>query len=67
MEWKPIKSAPKVMRQHILLGSYDDKAKWECDVGYWGVEDTARDNPEWFHCLDNTPTHWHPLPLPPKK
>lgn len=72
-EWQPIKTAPKgkftsfTFGPHILLGSLDSAGLWECCVGCYSVEDIESVNGMgWNHDLDNEPTHWMPLPEPPK-
>lgn len=60
-EWQPIETAPKD-GTHVLAydGSNMTTVKWDRD--YWALIEQgyyAEDN-EWW------PTHWMPLPKPPK-
>lgn len=75
MEWQPIETAPKDGTQVLLCDGM-----WGPWVGWWGTHDGAPDN-WWFVDLalpktpDNLnswvvghgPTHWMPLPDPPKE
>lgn len=60
MEWQPIATAPKAT---AVLAAWADKSGWLPQVltqGHDGV---------WFDEDDSnfrTPTHWMPLPEPPK-
>jgi hypothetical protein len=63
MTWQPIETAPKY-GESILLGNADEVAegfwtgkKWVLVGGdYWNVR-----------AFYNQPTHWMPLPEPPKE
>ena len=68
-EWQPIDTAPKDGTE-ILLGGLYAKKKWTQSVGsrvgeYWMSNDGG--DPEWSSILFFKPTHWMPLPAPPKK
>lgn len=73
-EWKGIESAPRDGKRILLWGP----GVW---IGYWdenaaqgdGKDDSPGwqifrcDMDEWYSfCMDN-PTHWMPLPEPPKE
>lgn len=67
-EWKPIETAPK--DQFVLLAVPDDgemeafvaMAKWQ-GLGWYGVDDFGLTfNP----VGEPQPTHWMPIPQPPK-
>ena len=64
-EWQPIETAPKDGTTHILV--LDDG--WFCISAWW--DDSERNeggqcwkSSQWHSWL--TPTHWMPLPEPPK-
>jgi len=71
MEWQPIETAPKDGRR-ILLG----REGW-CEVGRWALDYECRQNADpgaWSDDHDyggpeddSWPTHWTPLPEPPKE
>lgn len=57
-EWQPIETAPKnvwiILREDKLvwIGGYEEETgKWQCQ----------------HSDFDGFPTHWQPLPLPPKE
>ena len=58
-EWQPIETAPKD-GTHIILTGDDIVAEdyWM----KWRVDDTE----SWAHFQYVKPTHWMPLPTPPK-
>ena len=68
--WRPIESAPRD-GEEILLAELCNNGEWERGQAYWCV----REN-KWYeqntHYTDfhdrswDTPTHWMPLPQPPK-
>ena len=73
MNWQPIETAPKDGTQILLC-----QENWGPWVGWWGTHDGGRDD-WWFldpsvdsrdklNCwlLTSGPTHWMPLPEPPK-
>lgn len=58
-EWKPIKTAPK--ERTVILAAWD--------YGSWFIQPAKFFNGEWVHGWDHDPidpTHWMPLPKPPK-
>jgi hypothetical protein len=64
MEWQPIETAPKDGRLSLVRKSGGDE--W-CGTftAYWSAARGA-----WFYSQDRsvaTPTHWMPLPNPPKE
>jgi hypothetical protein len=66
--WLPIEIAPKTPFETIILG-YQAVDGWagESNEGYWspsGGEWRASTSPEWID--QPQPTHWMPLPEPPK-
>lgn len=64
-EWQPIKTAPK--REAVII--YADGIVGEGDWKYYGEDE---DQGWWWANLDDEygqriyPTHWMPLPEPPK-
>lgn len=77
MQWRPIETAPKDRRVMLYrpthnnawlltvsAGQYDDDRYAKKPRPYWG-SDVER---VWgvLACRDNPPTHWMPLPEPPK-
>lgn len=80
MEWLPIESAPKDGRT-LLLGCFNSHGNWRTMRGEWVTQETIDnyweepDNcePGWYEvavesevCWAIQPTHWMPLPAPPK-
>lgn len=75
-EWRPIETAPKDGKCVLVSnGRYVEKAWWNTDPRIWDSEDDNR--PCWtvfepedyyyaIHLDDDPPTHWMPLPEPPK-
>ena len=68
-EWQPIETAPNVRGKHFLL--FGDGANFrECTiVGYWWDITSKREG--WVAVtssgrIEVMPTHWMPLPEPPK-
>ncbi len=80
--WKSIETAPKMTTVLLfaVTGVADDGAvmNWKISTGWWhtGYED-AQSKAEGFtpwrwdgrqlKVYDHQPTHWMPLPLPPKR
>ncbi len=71
-EWQPIETAPKDGRHMLIyLGapwSQIEKARWYEPWGNWHVgvipQDPVREE---YHGIGSAiPTHWMPLPEPPK-
>jgi hypothetical protein len=52
-EWQPIITAP---RGEWLIFGWWENGFWEVDMGVWAGSDK-----------DSIPTHWMPLPQPPKE
>lgn len=71
--WQPIETAPKDGR-HVLLAVADDPPAYVCEAyfdpdggpeGGWYMANT-----HWTDAYDGrlwNPTHWQPLPAPPKE
>jgi hypothetical protein len=67
MEWKPIETAPRDWTNIIL---FDPECEQPVFQGYYSMEDGGRDC--WMEDRGNlsdqvSPTHWMPLPAPPKQ
>lgn len=74
MTWQPIETAPKDGTAILLCdeesGKWDNQQWSSCVVGWWDTDD----EPEWrdngdMGCngqCEYEPTHWMPLPEPPK-
>ena len=56
-EWQPIETAPRDGKIILIYGEDFGVTEGRCDQGYWLVF--------WYH-TDVNPTHWMPLPEPPK-
>lgn len=71
MEWQPIETAPKDGIEILVYvppsayrNGYVRSVQWrERDIDYWHVEDN-KNGP--FPLRGGIPTHWMPLPEPPK-
>lgn len=71
-EWQPIETAPKNVAILVYPSTWGDMiaspAKWDDDKynrkpkPYWSRRDSRRVS----ESRDNPPTHWMPLPEPPK-
>jgi hypothetical protein len=59
-EWRPIETALKDGKL-VLVGAWSLSGNWQTEVGYWGI---SRWHP--FVGQTGSPTHWMPLPEPPK-
>jgi len=62
MEWQPIETFPEFEYEHHILFGYVDGTVGMIYIGYF-----ADDN--WYTFNGNfadNPTHWMPLPPPPK-
>ena len=68
MAWRDISSAPKDGTEIILFGpQYQGEpphrlmwfAAWDNSLDMWALEGETIASPDW-------PTHWQPLPNPPK-
>jgi hypothetical protein len=57
VEWQPIATAPKD-GEDILLA----REGHEVGMGYWFPSDGT----EWEWQFTSTPTHWSPMPEPPR-
>lgn len=55
-EWQPIETAP---RDRDIFAGYFKDGKFKADLTYWN-------NGHWWQMTQNIPTHWRPLPPPPK-
>lgn len=69
-EWQPIETAPKDGTEIIAFGfsrgdyGYDDEYTW---TGVrWGRQGWATTKPTGRYFIGFAPTHWTPLPEPPK-
>ena len=66
-DWQPIETAPK--DEWILIATPQHDAgmttsMWDSEVEWWMIDDGK--NPElWLR--GDAPTHWKPLPQPPKE
>lgn len=63
MEWQPIETAPK--EQGNLL-CWDGAVMAICEWWIEGAEWSVVHDAEGYHWNGYTPTHWQPLPEPPK-
>ena len=80
MSWQPIETAPRTGRT-LLLGYFNEKGNWRTLRGQWfsaeEIEESWEiyDSPEgWYEtpvegeeCFFTEPTHWQPLPEPPRE
>jgi hypothetical protein len=62
MDWQPIETAPKDGTRILLwvLSQYDPReavGRWDSH-GYWAID---------YNDVPCDPTHWMPLPAPPKE
>lgn len=57
MEWQPIETAPKDGRDILVMDG-----DW-LTIGWWSGEEWCRQD---LHLSLSNPTHWMPLPEPPK-
>lgn len=70
MEWQPIETAPKDKTIIVFMGNYVVTAKWYDDKfakkprPYFNCEGLHFMGKSWQR--ENQPTHWMPLPPPPK-
>jgi len=70
-EWKPIRTAPKDGRTILIYGYWmgelggvgDEKSIWMASYGRSGW---CIDGSEYYAAYVKQPTHWAPLPEPPK-
>lgn len=64
MEWQPIQTAPKDGTE-ILAGQAGTRKVgvivWNIEIERWSAPAEHWDEPSWL------PTHWMPLPEPPKE
>ena len=66
MEWQPIETAPK--DGSAILGAWQCLNKtWDMDAMFWFEEDGEGAWFDYFGDYDHSPTHWMPLPEPPKE
>jgi hypothetical protein len=60
--WQPIETAPKdgspFLAYTISRGGFDPAPTYRIEIGQW-----KRD---YFHAPQGIPTHWMPLPEPPR-
>ncbi len=67
MKWQPIETAPKSGGKVLVWDPEWDKypaiAAYDAKYGRWADEDYDPDEDPRWHL---TPTHWMPLPEPPK-
>lgn len=73
-EWQPIETAPRDKNEQILLGikgsrwvaaaSWEEveRGRWAWSSGHWKDERGLTV----YMALKDAPTHWQPLPEPPK-
>jgi hypothetical protein len=65
--WRPIESAPEGI--DILLAAYivpRDEAMRHGARAFWDIAIGAKHANVWCRILGGKPTHWMPLPEPPK-
>jgi hypothetical protein len=68
-EWQPIDTAPRD-NSIILLAGIDDLGDQVVGEGYWETYlwwNGEHNDPEWSWGWEAEPTHWMPMPEPPKK
>jgi hypothetical protein len=65
MKWQPITTAPRNDGVHVLLHGNGEDFEGCTVVGWW-CEDSRRWMP-FDGCARLMPTHWLPLPAPPKE
>jgi hypothetical protein len=66
--WQPIETAPQD-HSIILLAGFDDEGEQVSDIGHWESYvcwHGEHPDPQWSWCYESQPTHWMPLPEPPK-
>jgi len=71
--WQPIETAPKDGTLFVAVGFVKEHAYatvggfelWDIEEGIWGFHD--HNASEWFEDEKDWPTHWMPLPEPPKE
>ena len=67
MNWKDIETAPKDgTRVLVFSGDWIAIAYWKSDAQIWCVWDCEDYFPSVHLVGDDAPTHWMPLPEPPK-
>lgn len=72
-EWQPIKTAPldtlKVCSETLILGHAEKKwirfGKWYVQERCWYYSGTS-ERSQWAQVRGDAPTHWQPLPAPPR-
>lgn len=72
-EWQPIATAPrdtfKVCGPTLILGHNTKKwirfGKWYVQEGKWYYSGTS-ERSQWAQVSGDEPTHWMPMPEPPK-
>ena len=77
MKWQPIKTAPKDGTEILLFGKYEGEIHLSDEgviIGRFNVYAYPEDSPDvWigarsdYYEVDIAPTHWAPLPSPPRK
>ena len=68
-EWALIEMNPPPAGLNVILFAWSkDRTNWKMDSGFWSVANQC-----WFmdgrwldKPYDTLPTHWHPMPEPPK-
>lgn len=73
MEWQPIETSPKDGTKILLYGKYGWMIYEKSKVTKTGILVGYFDDEQWVTVTDNPyedimhPTHWMPLPPPPKE
>ena len=68
MDWQPIETAPKgTIDEIVTILGYSPE--WGVETFFWAEDDGIwRVGPRGEHCFERRewPTHWMPLPEPPR-
>ncbi len=65
-DWQPIETAPKDGTD-ILLAAHWRGERWLQGIGRWRDERYQENTPGWGWTWYASPSHWMPLPNPPKE
>jgi len=67
MDWQPIETAPKDGKRFLIWSAIDGM-----EIGYWSTSLWVKKGGAWIiyearsDTIELEPTHWMPLPEPPK-